>query len=217
MVVTADSGNVNRQLLNRRTTLSYEHPKSVFNFFTAQKFQVGTNSSLLQTRKISFDLISTLFYTQHDVYALIFGAFKQGNLRKITGRYRIGLGIGWKILGGKRTPKSELKLSISNAVVREVPDFETKTYWDVYRNSTRIKVRYDIISNKLFFQSVLFIQPSLNDNYYRWNSSSQFSYKIGEHLLILASFEDTYENFSGVGIQNSQTNTTLGMQYSVSN
>ncbi len=214
---TANSGNVNRQLLNLRTTLSYEHPKSILGFFTSPKFQYGANAGLLQEREIAFDLNSTLFYTQHDVYALIFGAFEQSNLRKIVARYNVGIGLGWKILGGKRSPKSKLKLSISNAIVREVSDFETKTDRNVYRNSSRIKARYDIISDKLFFQSVLFVQPSLNDNYYRWNSSSQFSYKVGKHLSIIASFENTYENFNGVGIQNSQTNTTIGLQYSVSN
>lgn len=214
---TTSSGNVNRQLLNFKTTLNFENPKSVFGFFTAPKFQYGTNSDLLQEREIFADLNSTLFYSKHNVYMLIFGAYEQSNLRKITARYNVGVGIGWKILGGKTSPKSKVKLSISNAIVREVTDFETKQDKDVYRNSTRIKFRYDIIPDKLFIQSVVFFQPSFNDNYYRWNSSSQFSYKVGKHLSILASFENTYENFNIIGIQNAQTNTTFGLVYSGSN
>lgn len=214
---TTSSGNVNRQLLNFKTTLNFENPKSVFGFFTAPKFQYGTNSDLLQEREIFVDLNSTLFYAKHNVYMLIFGAYEQSNLRKITARYNMGIGIGWKILGGKNSPKSKVKLSISNAIVREVTDFETKQDKDVYRNSTRIKIRYDIMPDKLFIQSVAFFQPSLTDNYYRWNSSSQFSYKVGKHLAILASFENTYENFNVVGIQNAQTNTTFGLVYSGSN
>jgi hypothetical protein len=214
---TASSGNVNRQLLNLRTTLSHENPKSILGFFTAPKFQYGTNSDVLQEREIFLDLNSTLFYAQHDVYGLIFGAFEQSNLRKIATRYNVGLGIGWKILGGKKTPKSKLKLSITNAIVHEVTDFEIKQDRYVYRNSTRVRVKYDIIPNKMLFQSVIFLQPSLTDNYYRWNSSSQFSYKVGKNISILASFENTYENFNMVGIQNSQTNTTIGLTYSGSN
>jgi len=214
---TASSGNVNRQLLNFKTTLNFENTKSIFGFFTAPKFQYGTNSNLLQERELFIDLNSTLFYTQKDIYALIFGAYEQSNLRKISNRYNIGLGIGWKILGGLKTPKSKIKLSISNAIVREATDFETKEDRSVYRNSTRIKIRYDLISDKLFFQSVVFLQPSLNDNYYRWNSSSQFSYKVGKRVSILASFENTYENFNVVGIQNAQTNTTIGLVFSGSN
>jgi hypothetical protein len=214
---TTSSGNVNRQLLNFKTTLNFENPKSVFGFFTAPKFQFGTNSDLLQEREIFADLNSTLFYAKHNVYMLIFGAYEQSNLRKITSRYNVGVGIGWKILGGKTSPKSKVKLSISNAIVREVTDFETKQDKDVYRNSTRLKIRYDIIPDKFYFQSVAFFQPSITDNYYRWNSSSQISYKVGKHLAILASFENTYENFNVVGIQNSQTNTTFGLVYSGSN
>ena len=66
----------------------------------------------------------------------------------------------------------------------------------------------------MHFQSVIFVQPSLNDNYYRWNSLSSFSYKVGKHLALLASFENTYENFNVVGIQNAQTNATIGLTYS---
>lgn len=214
---TASSGNVNRQLLNFKTTLNFEKSKSILGFFTSPKFQYGTNSDVLQEREILLDLNSTLFYVQNDVYGLVFGSYEQSNLRKISTRYNIGAGIGWKILGGKKTLKSRLKLSISNAIVHEVTDFETKQDKNIYRNSTRIKLKYDIIPDKMFFQSVVFLQPSLTDNYYRWNSSSQFSYKVGKHVAILASFESTYENFNVVGIQNSQTNTTFGLVYSGSN
>ena len=214
---TTSSGNVNRQLLNFRTTLNFENSKSIFGFFTSPKFQYGTNSDILQEREILLDLNSTLFYAQNDIYGLVFGSYEQSNLRKISTRYNVGLGIGWKILGGEKTPKSRVKLSISNAIVHEVTDFEAKQDKNIYRNSTRIKLRYNIIQDKMFLQSVVFLQPSLTDNYYRWNSSSQFSYKVGKHVAILLSFENSYENFNVIGIQNSQTNTTFGLVYSGSN
>lgn len=214
---TTSSGNVNRQLLNFKTFLNFENPKSIFGFFSAPKFQFGTNSDLLQEREIFIDLNSTLFYSKHNVYTLIFGAYEQSNLRKIHTRYNVGVGIGWKILGGINSPKSKVKLSFSNAIVHEASDFETKQDINIYRNSTRVKFRYDIIADKLSLQSVVFYQPSLNDNYYRWNSSSQFSYKVGKHLSILVSFENSYENFNVTGIQNAQTNTTFGLVYGGSN
>ncbi|MES2516494.1 MAG: DUF481 domain-containing protein [Bacteroidota bacterium] len=214
---TASSGNVNRQLLNFKTTLNFESKKSIFGFFTSPRFQYGTNSNVLQEREILMDINSTLFYAQHDVYGLLFGAFEQSNLRKISSRYNIGVGIGWKIFGGKRTPKARLKLSISNALVREVTDFVEKQDRNVFRNSTRFRGKYDIIPDKLFIQSVVFLQPSLNDNYYRWNSSTQLSYKVGKYISILASFENTYENFNSLSVQNAQTNTTIGLIYNGSN
>lgn len=211
---TASSGNVNRQLLNFKTTLNYENPKSIFGFFTSPRFQYGTNSDVLQEREIGLDINSTLFYSQHDVYGLLFGAFEQSNIRKISSRFNIGIGIGWRIFGGKKNPNARFKLSISNALVREITDFIIKQDRNVYRNSTRIRLKYDIIPDKFFFQSVVFLQPSLIDEYYRWNSSTQLSYKVGKHISILASFENTYENFNTIGIQNAQTNTTIGLTYS---
>lgn len=211
---TASSGNVNRQLLNFKTTLNYENKKSIFGFFTSPRFQYGTNSDVLQEREIGLDINSTLFYSQHDVYGLLFGAFEQSNIRKISSRFNIGIGIGWRILGGKKNPNARFKLSISNALVREITDFIIKQDRNVYRNSTRIRLKYDIIPDKFFFQSVVFLQPSLIDEYYRWNSSTQLSYKVGKHISILASFENTYENFNTIGIQNAQTNTTIGLTYS---
>ena len=214
---TTSSGNVNRQLLNLRTTLSYESRKSIFGFFTTPKFQYGTNTNILQERELFLDLNSTLFYAQSDVYALIFGGFEQSNLRKILTRYNVGVGVGWKVFGGKKNPKSRFKLSLTNALVKEITDFEVKQDRDVIRNSTRLKLSYEIIPNKMHFQSVVFLQPSLNDNYYRWNSLSSFTYKVGKHLAILASYENTYENFNVVGIQNAQSNATIGLTYSGSN
>ena len=214
---TTSSGNVNRQLLNLKSTLNFEKTKSIFGFFMSPKFQFGTNSDQLQEREIFLDLNSTLFYSKHNVYMLFFGAYEQSNLRKISSRYNVGLGIGWKILGGINSPKSKVKLSVSNAIVHESTNFEIKEDSKIYRNSTRVKLRFDIIEDKIFIQSVAFLQPSLTDNYYRWNSSSQLSYKVGKHISILASFENTYENFNVLSIQNSQTNTTFGLVYGGSN
>jgi hypothetical protein len=139
---TASSGNVNRQLLNLKTSLHFESPKSIFGFFTTPKFQYGTNSDVLQEREIFLDLNSTLFYLKSNLYVLIFGAFEQSNLRKISSRYYVGTGLGWKIIGGNKKPKSNIKMSISNAIVRENTDFEIKEDKDVFRNSTRLKLNF---------------------------------------------------------------------------
>jgi Protein of unknown function, DUF481 len=211
---TTSSGNVNRQLLNFKTTLNFDPKKSVFGFFSNPRFQYGTNSDVLQEREIFVDLNSTLFYANSDVYFLMFGAFEQSNLRKIIIRRNVGLGVGFKIFGGRKHPKSRFKLSLTNAFVKEVTDFEMNEDKDVFRNSTRLRISFDIIPAKMTLQSVAFLQPSLTDNYYRWNSLSNLTYKVGKHLAFLLSFENTYENFNELGVQNSQTNATIGLVYS---
>jgi hypothetical protein len=158
---TASSGNVNRQLFNFKTTLNFENPKSPFGFFANPRFQYGTNSDLLQEREIFIDLNSTMFYSRHNIYPLIFGAYEQSNLRKINVRYNVGVGIGWKILGGINSLKSKVKLSISNAIVREATDFETKQDVDIYRNSTRIRFRQKWCVDKSFVGKVNIIKIML--------------------------------------------------------
>jgi Protein of unknown function, DUF481 len=214
---TSSSGNVNRQLLNIRTPLSFESKKSIFGFFSTPKFQYGTNSDVLQERELFIDLNSTLFYAQSNFYILMFGGFEQSNLRKISTRYNAGLGVGLKIFGGKNHPKSRFKLSLTNAFVRESTDFEVKEDVEIFRNSTRLKISLEIIPNKMHLQSVAFLQPSLTDSYYRWNSVSSLTYKAGKHIAFLVSFDNTYENLNIAGIQNAQTNATIGLTYSGSN
>ncbi|MDZ7898281.1 MAG: DUF481 domain-containing protein [Arcicella sp.] len=211
---TISSGNVNRQLLNFKTALNFDPRKSVFGFFSNPRFQYGTNSNILQERELFMDINSTLFYTDSDVYFLMFGAFEQSNLRKIVNRYSVGMGIGFKILGGRKRPKARFKLSLTNALVKEVTDFEVNEDKNIFRNSTRLKLSFDIIPNKMSLQSITFLQPSLTDNYYRWNSLSSLTYKIGRRLSFLCSFESTYENFNEVGIQNVQSNATIGLVFS---
>ncbi len=214
---TMSSGNVNRQLLNIRMTLNHENPKTIWGFFTSPKFQYGTNSDILQERELFLDFNNTFFYSQSDVYGLLFGNFEQSNIRKINTRTNVGIGIGWRILGGKRTPKSHVKLSVSNAILHEKTDFIIKQDREVFRNSTRLRISVDLIPNQLIFNSTIFFQPSLNDNYLRWNSLSSLSYKVGKHIAFLASLDTIYENFNIVGIQNSQVNATVGLTYSGSN
>ena len=214
---TTSSGNVNRQLLNVRLTLNHENPKSIWGFFTSPKFQYGTNSDVLQERELFVDFNNTFFYSQSDIYGLFFGNFEQSNLRKINTRTNVGIGIGWRILGGKKSPKSNVKLSISNAFVHEKTDFIIKQDREIFRNSTRFRLSADIIPNQLSFNSTIFFQPSLNDNYLRWNSLTTLSYKVGKHIAILASLDTIYENFNIIGIQNSQVNATIGLTYSGSN
>ena len=63
----------------------------------------------------------------------------------------------------------------------------------------------------------MFLQPFLTDNYYHWNSFSQFSHKVVKHVSILFSFENSCKNFNAIDIQNSQTNTTFELVHNGSN
>lgn len=212
-----NTGNVNRELVALRLSLNHEREKSIWGFFSSPKFQYGRNNDLLQERELFFDMNNTFFYSQSDVYGLLFGSAEQSNLRKINSRWIAGVGVGYKISGGKRNPKARLKVSISNAILKEVTDFYTREDRNVWRSSTRIKIKAEIIKDKLSFSNTTFIQPSLNSSYLRWNAFSQLILKVGKHISFTAALENSFENINVEGVKNTQVNATVGLVFSQAN
>lgn len=212
-----NSGNVNRQLLTLRASLNFEKPTSIWGFNTSPKYQYGRNNKILQEREFYVDLNNTLFYSQSDVYGLVFGSYEESNLRKINSRFMLGLGVGYKIIGSKNHPNSRVKLGISNAFLKEKTDFYTREDRNVWRNSTRVKLKAELIKDKLFFNNVTFFQPSITSNYLRWNAFSQIQLKVAKHISLTAALENSFENINTEGVKNTQINAILGFTYSQSN
>jgi hypothetical protein len=212
-----NSGNVNRQLLTLRASVNFEKPKSIWGFNTSPKYQYGRNNKILQEREFYADLNNTLFYSQSDVYGLVFGSYEESNLRKINSRFMLGLGVGYKIIGSKNHPNSRVKLGISNAFLKEKTDFYTREDRNIWRNSTRVKLKAELIKDKLFFNNVTFFQPSITSNYLRWNAFSQIQLKVAKHISLTAALENSFENINTEGVKNTQINAILGFSYSLSN
>ncbi len=208
-----NSGNVNRRLLTIRLGLSHENPNSIWGFYSSPRFQYGTNNEVLQEREGFLDFNNTWFYAQHDVYGLLFGIYEQSNLRQINHRLNVGAGAGWHIVGGKRLPSTRVQLSLSNAFLRERTDFITSSDVDVIRNSTRVRFKVDVVKDKLTVQHTTFFQPALNRNNLRWNSISQLLFKLGKHLSLTATLDNSYESYNAEGVKNTQINSTLGLSY----
>lgn len=207
------SGNVNRKLLTIRLGLAHETPSSIWGFNSSPRFQYGTNNEVLQEREVFFDFNNTWFHSQHDVYGLLFGIYEQSNLRQIEYRFNVGAGAGWKILGGRRVPSSRIQLSVTNALLSERTDFISINDISVIRNSTRVKLRWEVVKDKLTIQNTTFFQPALNVSNLRWNSISQLVYKVGKHLALTATLDNSYESYHAEGVKNNQLNSTLGLSY----
>jgi Protein of unknown function, DUF481 len=212
-----NSGNVNRQLLTLRASVNYEKPKSIWGINTSPKYQYGQNNKVLQEREFYFDVNNTFFYSQSDVYGLLFGSFEKSNLRKINSRFMGGIGAGFKILGGKHHPSTRIKLSVSNAFLKEKTDFYTRADRNIWRNSTRIKLKAELVKDKLYFNNTTFFQPSITSNYLRWNAFSQLQYKVGKHISLTAALDNSFENINTEGVKNTQINAIVGFTFSQSN
>jgi len=209
-----NSGNVNRRLLTIRLSLSHENPKSIWGFFTSPRYQYGTNNEILQEREIFADFNNTWFYAQHDVYGLFFGTYEQSNLRQINHRMNVGAGLGWRIINSKLIPSERIQLSLSSALLREITDFATIDDRDVYRISTRAKVRIEVIKDKLTVQNTTFFQPAITENNLRWNSISQLVFKLTKSFALTGTLDNSYESVNVQGVQSVQLNASLGLSYS---
>lgn len=210
------SGNVNRRLLTVRLGVAHENPNSIWGFYSSPRYQYGTNNNVLQEREFFLDFNNTWFYAQQDMYGLLFGIYEQSNLRQISHRLNAGVGVGWKIVGGRNVPSTRFQLSLSNAILRESTDFIANDDVTAYRNSTRLKFRVEIVKDRLIVQSTTLYQPAFNRKYLRWNSISQLVFKTSKHLSLTATLDNSYESFNVEGVARTQLNATVGLSYSAS-
>ncbi len=211
---TISAGNVNRKLLNIRLVLVHENPNSVWSFSAAPRFQYGTTNEILQEREVFVDFNTSFFHSQHDVYGLVFGAYEQSNLRRINRRANVGAGLGWRIVGGRNVPSRRFQVSVTNALVHEATDFAERDNIDVRRNSTRLKIRADLVPGKLSVQNMAFFQPALGRRNLRWNSITQLVYKATQRLAFTATLDNSYESINAAGVESVQLNATLGLSFS---
>lgn len=208
------AGNLDRKLLNIRLGAVHENPNSIWSFSTAPRFQYGINNGVLQERELFTDFNTSFFYTQHDVYGLVFGVYEQSNLRRINQRGNFGAGLGWRIVGGRNIPSKRLLLAVTNALVQETTDFAEKDNISVRRNSTRIRIRAELVPGKLTVQNTTFVQPALGRRNLRWNSISQLAYQVTQRLAFTAALDNTYESINASGVESWQLNTTFGLSFS---
>ncbi|MFT4033860.1 MAG: DUF481 domain-containing protein [Siphonobacter sp.] len=186
------TGNVERALYTIVTSFDYQKPKSIVGFYTSPRYTYGTISGELQERELFLDLNATLWYSQNDIYLMGFGVHEESNLREIASRWYGGAGAGWRIIGGRKHPTSNVKLSVTNALIAEYTNFLNAEDVNVIRNSTRI--RFSGTYNNLAWNSSFFVQPAFNSPNFRWSSLSTFAYSIGKRLALSLTVDHTYES-----------------------
>jgi hypothetical protein len=213
------TGNVERKLLVLRLAFDSFSPTSkqkkypLVGFYTMPRFAWGTLNDTKAEAETFIDANLTLNYRRHDLYELFFGIYERSNLRKITNRFNIGAGLGWMIVGGNALKSERVFWSVSNAIVYENTDFETKTDILVWRNSIRNKFRWEIIKDKLSISSTVFVQPALNQDNLRWNMANQLAYKISKTLSFTFNYEQLYESVVVPTAKNTDTNMTFGITW----
>ncbi len=204
---TLMTGNVERKLGVFRTDIA--HIDSVFEFAMSPRFAYGEQNGKLAEREYYTDLTAILF-PKNKVYALAFGILEQSNLRAIQFRSQAGAGIGFHIFN-----KPNNMLSITNVIIHEKTDFQDDTKKETIelaRNSTRLKGKHTLISKKLVFSHVSFMQPSITDiKNLRWNTLLTLEVPITNILRFRVTYERFYESVVVNNRKNNDTRLVVGL------
>lgn len=200
------SGNINRTLLEASLGLSYAKEGSIISLDMNPTYTYGEQGGVLAERDYGTDFNIGIFH-EKPLYGILFGFAEVSNLRQIDLRGLFGAGIGWRIV---RTPRASF--SVSSALLYETTNFRSETRQDinVYRNSTRFKGEYKFFKNKLICKHVVFLQPALGSDNFRWNGFVTLELPINAYFSINTRVDNSYESEIVEGRTNNDTRWTLG-------
>lgn len=205
---TANSGNVNRILLQFTGAIDYELSKR-FKLSTNPSFIYGRQNGLLNEREWFADTRATYNYEKR-LYYLAFGSLERSNLRKIGLRFTAAVGAGYKLVN-----KPLYYLSITNVFLHEKTDFQELKDINVWRNSARVFGEYYMGKDKRWSVShTVFYQPALNQKgNIRWNASLSIQVRVTSAVSLRTSLFNSYESLVSPGRQNNDLRWTMGLAY----
>ncbi|TAH21973.1 MAG: DUF481 domain-containing protein [Cytophagales bacterium] len=203
---TVNLGNLNRYLISSRNNFSMLSGKHLW-FSLTPYFAFGSMNGQTVEQEITTDLNLTAFY-QKSIYALFFMTVEKSNLRAIEWRTLAGLGVGFHWLSNSR-----ISFSISNALTYEQTDFLRQEDINVYRNSSRLRLDYNLFGKKLLFSHTSFFQPALNTRNLRWSNLLNIDFPMRKNFSFRLSTFTTYESITAVGKQSYDTRVTFGVVF----
>lgn len=150
------SGNIDRVLLVSRMDLVYGK-KTEFTFSPSWTYGTKTSRKTVSENEILYN-ISLHFKGNGRGKIMIFHDFEKSNLRKISIRSDIGIGVGFKIYTGRG-----FNIDLSEALLGEVLNLNSPRWVELrsLRLSTRVKVKYNGKFNVSF---IGFIQPAVHQD-----------------------------------------------------
>jgi hypothetical protein len=199
-------GNINRILFTTRAEIVYDLKK--IHFESSPRFAYGEQNTNLAERDFFMDMNISMFHEQK-IYGFGLGAYEFSNLRGILERYVAGIGIGWQIIR-----KENFIFSISNAVFYESTNFTRRTDFTTWRNSTRVKLKYNLFNNHLRFLHYIFYQPSLEDfSNVRWNINNVIEIPVYSNLNFRISLDNFYESLVVDNRKNNDLTFRIGLSW----
>jgi hypothetical protein len=197
-------GNVDRSLVILRAEIASLGP--VVSLTTNPRFTYGRQNQVLAERDIYVDLALDV-YREKQIYGFGLATIETSNLRGIDFRRLAGLGIGLRLLKTERH-----NLSLTNAVIDESTNFRERPTVTTHRLSTRLKGKHSFLQDKLRFNHITFVQPSLRDfSNLRWNTLLSVELPLTTWVTIRTSFENSYESVVEANRKRNDSRLTFGL------
>ena len=205
---TANSGNVNRILLQLTGAIDYDLSKR-FKLSTNPSYIYGRQNGTLNEREWFGDLRTTFNYDKR-FYYLAFGSLEKSNLRKIRLRFTAAAGVGYKLIN-----KPLYYLSITDVLLQENTDFLELSDIHVLRNSARVFGEYYMGKDKRWSIShTLFYQPALNQKgNVRWSASLNIQVRVTSAVSLRTTLFNSYESVVAPTRKNNDLRWTMGLVY----
>jgi len=196
-------GNVDRSLVILRTEFTALGP--VVSLTTNPRFTYGRQNRVLAEQDVYVDLALDV-YREKRIYGFGLATIETSNLRSIILRRLAGAGIGLRLYKTEHHT-----LSLTNAVIDESTNFRERSTITTNRLSTRLKGKHSLLQDKIRFNHITFLQPSLNDfSNLRWNTLLTIELPLTTWVNIRASFENTFESVVEAGRKRNDSRLTFG-------
>lgn len=197
-------GNVNRSLLVMRAEVTLGGP--VLSIATNPRFSYGKQNGVVAERDTYVDLFIDVFKKRR-TYVFGLGTLEISNLRGIELRQLAGAGVGYRLWQTERN-----NLTLTNAIIHESTNFAERPTIVTQRNSLRIKGTHRLVRDRIRFNHMTFVQPSLRDfSNLRWNTLLSLEMPLTKWVAIRTSFANTYESEVEATRRNHDTQLTFGV------
>ena len=161
---------------------------------------------MLAERETYVDLFVDVFKKRR-TYVFGLGTVEISNLRGIDLRKLAGAGIGYRLLQTDRNT-----LTLTNAIIHEATDFTERPTLVTQRNSFRVKGSHGMLKDKVRFNHVTFVQPSLADfSNMRWNTLLSLELPLTSWISIRSSFANSYESEVEATRKHNDSHLTFGI------
>ncbi|MFD2998746.1 DUF481 domain-containing protein [Pontibacter toksunensis] len=197
-------GNISRSLMVLRAEVTLGGP--VISIATNPRFTYGKQNGIVAERDTYVDLFIDVF-KKRKTYVFGLGTVEVSNLRGIDLRQLVGAGIGYRVLQTERN-----SLTLTNAIIHESTNFVERPTIVTQRNSFRVKGSHVFLGERLKFNHLTFVQPSLTDiSNLRWNTLLSVEMPLNKWVAIRTTFSNTYESEVEATRENNDTYLTFGV------